>query len=117
VSFVLRQACLTLNRSMPFPGSLSCDELANQAKAAGLFIPNARLQNGQVEWRQLGRCQIFLVRKTSTDWIHTGISFRGIGETYMTIEGNSDNNGSSNGYEVCQRTRSIKNKDFINLPL
>ena len=115
VTFIMKQACLQLEREMPIEGSVSCDSLAHQAKAAGLFVKGAQLQNGSVTWSQLGAAQIFLLRRTSTDWVHTGISFDGADTVFSTVEGNTDRDGSSNGFEVAKRTRSIPKKDFIKL--
>jgi hypothetical protein len=115
VTFVMKQACMLLNGQMPVPGSYSCDSLAYQAKQAGLFVKGSQIASGSVTWPALGTAQIFLVRRTSTDWVHTGFCFDGSGSTFSTIEGNTNDDGSSNGYEVCKRTRSIPSKDFIRL--
>ena len=56
---------------------------------------------------------IFLNRKSSSDWIHTGLGFDMKDGVFQTIEGNTNNDGSRNGYEVCQRTRTVKGKDFV----
>jgi peptidoglycan hydrolase-like protein with peptidoglycan-binding domain len=114
-SFVLRQACAALGVRAPIKGSVSCDSLAAQAKTAGRFVSGQSLQDGTVTWSALGACCIFLVRRTSTDWTHTGFALQGSGETFATIEGNTNDDGSSNGYEVCARTRSVSGKDFITL--
>jgi hypothetical protein len=34
-------------------------------------------------------------------------------EGFKTIEGNTNDEGVSNGFEVCMRSRSYKDKDFI----
>jgi hypothetical protein len=110
VSFILRQACQLANRDMPIKGSVSCDTLASQAMQNNLFVPGKSLSNGN--WADLGDMQIFLVRRTSSDWTHTGFSFGGNGETFLTIEGNGDEHGGA-GHEVCSRRRGIEDKDFI----
>jgi hypothetical protein len=115
VTFVMKQACMLLNRQMPIEGSFSCDSLAHQGKEAGLFVKDSQMQNGSVTWQELGAAQVFLVRRTSTDWVHTGFSFDGEDTVFSTIEGNTDRDGSSNGFEVAKRTRSIPKKDFIRL--
>ena len=46
VTFILKQACLTLNRSMPIAGSFGCTELAQQAKAKHLFVRSNDIANG-----------------------------------------------------------------------
>jgi putative peptidoglycan binding protein len=116
VTFVMRQACLILDRSTPLPGSYSCDSLAYQAKDKDLFVKGADVADGTIGWSDLGTTQIFLVRRSPTDWSHTGFSFAGADQTFSTIEGNTNDDGSANGYEVCKRLRSIAKKDLIRFP-
>lgn len=108
VSFVLQQACWQLKQNMPIPGSFSCDLLASQSQTAGLFVPEK--QASAIGSEQVF---IFLNRKSNSDWIHTGWGFAMQDGVFQTIEGNTNNNGSRNGYEVCQRTRTVKGKDFV----
>lgn len=116
ITFVMKQACMVLERPTPIPGSYSCDSLAYQAREAGLFVRGRDLEEGRIQWSSLGTAQIFLVRNTSTDWTHTGFSFEGQGKTFSTIEGNTNDEGSNNGYEVCQSVRAVSGKDFIRFP-
>ena len=116
VTFVMKQACMELGQSLPIAGSFSCDSLAYQAKHADLFVPGAHLESGSVAWSTLGPAQIFLVRRTPSDWTHTGFSFEGANTVFSTIEGNTNEDGSANGFEVARRTRSVAKKDFIRLP-
>ena len=115
VTFVMKQACMELGRPSPISGSVSCDSLAHQAKQADLFVPGAQLQSGDVAWSDLGALQIFLLRRTSTDWTHTGFSFDGKNTVFSTIEGNTNEDGSANGFEVGTRVRSGTKYDFIRL--
>lgn len=115
VTFVLKQACDTLGKPMPIAGSFSCDELAAQAKQAGLFVSGTSIASGATPWNSLGKLQIFLVRKSASDWTHTGFCFGGSDQTFSTIEGNADFGGSRNGFEVTKLTRSLASKDFIKL--
>lgn len=47
---------------------------------------------------------------------HTGIVEKVVGTTLHTIEGNTNDEGSREGYEVCRRTREIKTiKGFLRL--
>ncbi len=55
----------------------------------------------------------FLNRRTTTDWTHVGIVLEANDEVFMTIEGNTNDEGSREGYEVCQRIRGYRKKDFI----
>jgi Putative peptidoglycan binding domain len=116
VSFIIRQACLMLDRAAPLKGTYSCDSLAYQAKDQDLFVSGKDVADGTVDWNDLGAAQIFLVRRSATDWIHTGFSFSGADQTFATIEGNTNDDGSANGYEVCKRTRSLSAKDLIRFP-
>jgi hypothetical protein len=107
-TFVLHQACESLNLPMPFPGSVSCDTLAAQAKAAGLFVSEA-----QAKHRPVPAGSLFLVRRTDTDWTHTGIVESAEPLLFKTIEGNSNDAGEREGYEVCSISRGYTGKDFI----
>ena len=55
----------------------------------------------------------FLIRRTSKDWTHTGVVVDATAEAFRTIEGNTNDQGSSNGDGVYQRTRGYKNADFF----
>lgn len=50
---------------------------------------------------------IFLVQKTSNDWIHTGIISGVNGDCFETIEGNTNTGGSGNGTGVFKRIRNF----------
>lgn len=116
VTSILRQACLELEIKMPIKGSLSCDTLAAQAQMAALFVTEKDLDSGRTPWASLGKAYIFLIRRTPGDWTHTGIGVAGNQSSFETIEGNSNNEGSNDGYEVCSLIRSSIKKDFIILP-
>lgn len=115
VSTVLRQAAEHAGKPMPVAGSFGCDELAAQAKAAGRFVPGRAAAGGAAGFGALGACGVFLVRKTASDWIHTGFAFEGGAESFLSVEGNTDHKGSANGFEVARRTRKTSACDFIRL--
>lgn len=50
---------------------------------------------------------IFLLQKTPNDWHHTGIILSIGTETFETIEGNTNEGGSSNGNGVYKRVRNF----------
>lgn len=104
VTFILARAAAAARAPMPIAGSVSCDQLAAQGKAANRFLagPNG-LKPGA----------IFLVRKTDTDWTHTGFVSEVHPEFFRTIEGNTNDDGVREGYEVCTLTRSYQSKDFV----
>jgi len=115
VTFVMKQAAQTLGKPMPIPGSVSCDSLAAQGREAGRFVSDTDLRSGKVAARDMPAASLFLVRRTSTDWTHTGIVTAFDQGMFHTIEGNTNDEGSREGYEVCARLRGYADKDFIRL--
>ncbi|CTQ51939.1 spore cortex-lytic enzyme [Roseibium album] len=117
VTFVLKQAAKVTGISTPIDGSFSCDLLAAQARNEGRFVSERSLNASPANFSDagLGSCCIFLVRRTSSDWTHTGFAFNYAGRTCDTIEGNTNDEGSREGYEVCRRIRGRKKKDFIKI--
>jgi hypothetical protein len=109
VSFVLKQACKSLNVSPPIQTSFSCDSLAAGAKERGLFLK----ESDAMQKNAIVPGSLFLVRRTSTDWAHTGIVLSAEDDIFHTIEGNTNDDGDREGYEVCRRIRNYENKDFI----
>lgn len=109
VSTILAQACDELNSELPIALSVSVDRLAASAKRNDRFLvgrddePREPMRPGDV----------FLVRRTAKDWTHTGIVMRVHDEVMLTIEGNTSDDGARDGYEVCQRVRNYRRKDFI----
>jgi hypothetical protein len=115
VTFVLAQSARDIGSASPLIRTYGCDELALDARAKGLFVPGSQVASGQVPWRSLGSCFLFLVRKSADDWTHVGFGFAGDGDVFDTIEGNTNDSGEREGYEVCKRKRSVFKKDFIRL--
>lgn len=112
VTLILRQACEALGiQTPPIRGSVSCDTLAAQAKSAGLFVSEAQARKDGVP-----AGSIFLVRRTDSDWTHTGFVLEAEALLFRTIEGNSNDAGEREGYEVCSNSRGYAGKDFIVLP-
>jgi hypothetical protein len=72
--------------------------------------------NGATDAAASGACAVLPVRHTLGDWTHTGFAFNFTASTFDTIEGNTNDDGNANGYEVCRRTRKIsEGYDFIGL--
>ena len=111
VCFCLALARETLAESdPPLAPSFSCDSLAASAREHGLFLSES---DAAAERSQLRRGDFFLVRRSPRDWVHVGI-VRGAGEAFMrTIEGNTNDDGVPDGYEVAARTRGYAGMDFI----
>ena len=107
-SFVLKQACASEDLPAPIPVSFSCDVLATGARDRGLLLSGTTGGNGG-----LNPGCLFLNKRTSSDWDHTGVVTGVEEETFLTIEGNTNDDGSREGYEVCARVRGYKGKHFI----
>jgi hypothetical protein len=108
-SFILKQACRTLDVALPIETSVSCDVLAGQAKQKEIFVSEPKVKDRTL----VTPGSLFLVRRTDTDWVHTGIVRTADNDVFYTIEGNTNDDGSREGYEVCKRIRGYQNKDFI----
>lgn len=106
-TFVQRQAANTLGVSVPIARTFSCDEAAGSAKRAGSFSA------GCPDFKAITPGSLFLVQKTPTDWQHVGIVTSAEREAFHTIEGNSNDEGSREGFEVCARVRAYDKKDFV----
>jgi hypothetical protein len=113
VTFVLKQAALIHGSAAPIQGSVSCDVLQAQAEKKGRYVAGSSI--GSLGSAGLGECCIFLVRNTATDWTHTGFAMDMKNDSFATIEGNTNDEGSREGYEVCNRVRGKSDKDFIKL--
>jgi hypothetical protein len=109
VSFILKQACRDKGVRPPIQTSVSCDTLAANARAKGIFLSERDLQQPS----QVGAGSVFLNRRTPTDWTHTGIAVKAAKDVFVTIEGNTNDDGHREGYEVCERVRGYARKDFI----
>jgi hypothetical protein len=112
-TYCLQQAATALKmmpRPLPLARTYSCDELAAAARR------QKRLLSGPLTQEQRNRItpgSLFLVRREANDWNHTGIVVATTKDGVHTIEGNTNDEGSREGYEVCARERAFgPNLDF-----
>ena len=113
VCFILRQAAHGLDASLPLERTFSCDALAEQAKNKNLFVSERALKRSDRPRDRLAAGTIFLSRRTANDWTHTGLVLDADTTAFTTIEGNTNDEGSREGYEVCRRMRGYAKKDFV----
>lgn len=111
MTFLMEQTYEVLDRPTPLEGSFSCDWFAASAKAQDLFVAEA---DAMVNTIPSG--SFFLVRRTPTDWTHIGLVTAAEPLLFHTIEGNTNDEGSREGFEVCARRRGYASKDFVILP-
>jgi hypothetical protein len=123
VSFLLRQAALNCGDPLAQPWSdyheVSCDQLAADGKARQRFLRHSQALSTLGQSPDALNLAVFLVRKTSTDWTHTGLALNTTIDKgavrFDTIEGNTNDGGSNNGIEVATRIRAGKHFDFVRL--
>lgn len=115
VRFAMRQAAETLGDDLPITGSVSCDAFVKQAKREGLFVSEQQVRAHGAAANQLKAGCLFFVRKSADDWTHSGLVKTFASDHITTIEGNTNDDGNRNGYEVCARMRNYRKKDFIRL--
>jgi hypothetical protein len=111
VTFLMKQAAAYSGLAMPIAGSPSCDTLAAQASQAGRLVRERDLDR---TGRPAAAC-VFLVRRTPTDWVHTGLVTGFLDSVIRTIEGNTNDSGSREGFEAIARVRGRAAKDYIAL--
>jgi hypothetical protein len=113
VCFVLKQCADAMGKGMPFKSTVSCDTLAALAKERGIFVSEKNLKSGSQSRKEMLAGSIFLSRRTDTDWTHTGLVTSFGDDSFETIEGNTNDAGDREGYEVCRRIRGYGGKDFV----
>lgn len=112
VSFVTSQAAAAFDAKLEIPYTISCDVIAVEGQHRQRFVSETEIGGMKAG---VGGGSVFLNRRTPTDWIHTGIVVRFNDETIETIEGNTNDTGSREGFEVVRRIRGYKSKDFVRL--
>jgi hypothetical protein len=110
VTYIVGAAAAAHGKATPITYTFSCDSLGMEAKHSGKFVrrvPSSTAAAGSV----------FLVPHPSNanDWTHTGIITGGNGTVFDTIEGNTNDSGSREGFEVCDRIRACAKVDVVNL--
>lgn len=112
VSFVLAQAAQATGSSSPLSYTVSCDDLAAEAKRRNLFVPSVTRGPDL----HLSIPAVFLNRKSATDWTHTGFVIGKDDDSFSTIEGNTEaHRGSYDGDRVQALHRKYESRDFIRL--
>lgn len=111
-TYVLRQAAETLGQPLPVARTFSCDELAGSARKKQCFCAGNKKGTAPMP---ITPGSLFLSRHAPDDWNHVGIVADAGPDVIVTIEGNTNDSGDREGFEVCERLRNYKNKDFITI--
>lgn len=110
-TFCLRQAAATLGAPSPVPATLACGEIASAGRERGRFVASpSRARRGR-----LPAGTVFLRRDATgaLEYAHCGVVVEADTDTFTSIEGNTNDDGSAEGYEVCARTRGYGGIDFV----
>lgn len=109
VSFVVRSAYATMQLPPPFELTFSCNLLARSAMGHDLLVDGRSAECG----RLLTPGSIFLLRSGVNNWTHCGFVTAKRGDVIKTVEGNTNADGTREGYSVCGRQRRLESCDFI----
>lgn len=111
VSHIMQQAAHASGVGLVLKRTGSCDLLVSRARTAGLFIPEAIVRERGPSVLTAG--MLFVVRRTPSDWTHTGVVVALDDHSFTTIEGNASDDGDESHCEVCQNRRPYDRIDFI----
>ena len=100
---------LDLKFTSIMPHTYSCDVVGEAGRANGKLIRNRALRKDPA---LIEPGDVFLVVNSSRDWTHTGIIIQRKGDWIETIEGNTNDEGSREGFEVCRRLRDFMNNNI-----
>lgn len=89
------------------PHTYSCDIVGKYGINEECLIRNKELKASDIEPGDL-----FLKVKSKYDWVHTGIVSDVDGDWIRTYEGNTNDEGDREGYEVCKRMRNYKKSNI-----
>lgn len=106
VQTIVDQASFTIGKSLKdyLPLTYSCDVVGSYGLKNKTLIRSSELR---ADPSKVENGDIFLISKSARDWTHTGIITGIEGDWLHTIEGNTNDEGSREGYEVCQRKRNF----------
>lgn len=106
VQTIIDQAASQLGKNFKtlMPLTFSCDTVGTTGLQKGLLTRFPEVRRNP---RNIKPGDIFLTQKTSHDWTHTGI-ITAVGEmTFETVEGNTNDGGSRNGFAALKRIRNF----------
>ncbi len=109
-TFILEQACLAAGVPGPLPRTLACDDM--QACAGDRLLSQPKPS----QRKRITPGSFFLRPNppgVKPRYAHTGIVVQAEADTFKSIEGNTNDDGSAEGVEVCARVRGYRGLDFI----
>jgi hypothetical protein len=109
-TFILEQACLAGGVASPLPRTLACDDM--QARAGDRFLSQPKPS----QRKRITPGSLFLRPNppgAKPRYAHTGIVVQAEADTFKSIEGNTNDEGSAEGFEVCARVHGYRGLDFV----
>lgn len=109
-TFILEQACLAGGVASPLPRTLACDDM--QARAGDRFLSQPKPS----QRKRITPGSFFLRPNppgAKPRYAHTGIVVQAEADTFKSIEGNTNDEGSAEGFEVCARVHGYRGLDFV----
>lgn len=103
-SFVTMVLDIAYRGKNPLARSASCDVMLEDARRKGWLHDAPHVGD------------VFLVMKSPTDAIHTGVVTAVGVASVKTVEGNTNDDGSRDGYGVFARERKMTGLAFVRLP-
>lgn len=114
VQTILDQAFHTLNGGdvtfqSIMPKTYSCDIVGEYGRREKKLLLHSDVKGSP---KKITAGDIFLKVKSANDWVHTGIITEVENKLIHTIEGNTNDEGVREGFEVCQRIRDISKENL-----
>lgn len=105
VQTMIDQAASNLGKNFTdlMPLTFSCDTVGITGLQKGLLTRFSEVRSNP---QQVKPGDIFLVQKTPHDWTHTGIITAVSDSIFETVEGNTNEGGSTNGFAAVKRIRN-----------
>ncbi|MFC2107549.1 peptidoglycan-binding protein [Bacteroidota bacterium] len=106
---ILDQAYSCINKKFTevIPKSISCTEVGNYGLKNNKLIRNTEIKSNL---HKIKPGSLILKSISKNQWSHTGIIISINQQKIETIEGNTNKDGSSEGYTVCQHKRKINDR-------
>lgn len=110
VTYILDTAGALHGVKSPIPRTFSCDVIGFDAQK------RERLDRAP-DLARVNPGDLFLIptKGSKNDWNHVGLVERVAGEVLRTIEGNTNDEGSREGFEACARTRKPAIVNIVHL--
>lgn len=109
--FIIAQAAAALGLPMPITRRVGVQDLINDAKKAKRFIDGSLVTTPQARLARLKSGCIFVIKDGTTS--HAGLVAQVGGDSFTSIEGNSDEGGSGLGVRAVSKSRGYPGKHFI----